>query len=104
MLLQQQQAQVESTVMKCEINELQEDADLSDVSLEELYSILQPIIDSCTKDSISNGKSWILQHTSTIEQTQCVAKCPLYKVVHGNTTFSQKLHVIYLVNDVLHHW
>lgn len=102
-LLQQQQAQVENTVTKCEMAELQREADMIDLPLDELYSILQPIIDSCTKDSISNGKSWILQHSSSKQHTFCIGHCLLYKVIHGSTTFPQKLHVIYLVNDVLHH-
>ncbi|XP_031332270.1 calcium homeostasis endoplasmic reticulum protein-like isoform X2 [Photinus pyralis] len=103
-LLQQQQAQVENLVTKCEMAELQREAEASELPLDELYAILQPIIDSCTKDSISNGKSWILQHSSTKLQTLCIAHCLLYKVMHNSSTFPQKLHVIYLVNDVLHHW
>lgn len=102
-LLQQQQAQVETTVAKCELADLQDEAENCNIPLQELYSILQPIIDSCTKDSISNGKSWILQHTTSKQQALCVAHCLLYKVVQGTVPFSQKLHIVYLVNDVLHH-
>lgn len=78
-LLQQQQAQVEATVVKCECDELQREADASGVPLSELYIILQPIIDNCTKDSISTGKSWILQHVSNKVQALCIAHCLLYK-------------------------
>lgn len=102
-LLQQQQAQIETTVAKCEISDLQLEADNCNIPLQELYTILQPIIDSCTKDSISNGKSWILQHASGKQQALCIAHCLLYKVVQGTVPFSQKLHIVYLVNDVLHH-
>lgn len=102
-LLQQQQAQVEALVAKCELDDLQHEADSCNVPLQELYTILQPIIDSCTKDSISNGKSWILQHAITKQQALCIAHCLLYKVVQGTVPFSLKLHIVYLVNDVLHH-
>lgn len=78
-LLQQQQAQVEATVVKCECDDLQREADASGVPLNELYTILQPIIDSCTKDSISTGKSWILQHATNRVQAMCIAHCLLYK-------------------------
>lgn len=78
-LLQQQQAQVEATVAKCECDELQRESDASGIPLNELYAILQPIIDSCTKDSISTGKSWILQHATNKVQALCVAHCLLYK-------------------------
>lgn len=102
-LMQQQQAQVESAIIKCEQEELQREANACNVNLQELYNLLQPIIDSCTKDSISSGKSWILQHAVSKSQALCVAHCLLFKVIHGSPPFSQKLHVIYLVNDVLHH-
>lgn len=102
-LLQQQQAQVETTVAKCELADLQCEADNCNIPLQELYTILQPIIESCTKDSISNGKSWILQHATNKQQALCIAHCLLYKVVQGTVPFSQKLHIVYLVNDVLHH-
>ncbi|XP_056635772.1 calcium homeostasis endoplasmic reticulum protein isoform X1 [Diorhabda sublineata] len=101
-LLQQQQTQVEQTVKKCETADLQKEADTCDVSLTEIHNILQPIIDSCTKDSISNGKSWFLQHATTKEKAQCIVECLLHKVLQTGV-FSQKLHVIYLVNDLLHH-
>lgn len=78
-LLQQQQVQVEAAVAKCECEELQREADSSGVPLTELYGILQPIIDSCTKDSISTGKSWILQHAGNKAQAMCIAHCLLYK-------------------------
>lgn len=77
--MQQQQAQVESAVSKCELEELERDADDCVVDLNEFNSILQPIIDSCTKDSISNGKSWILSHATGDKLDDCIARCLLLK-------------------------
>lgn len=102
-LMQQQQTQIEATILKCENLELQNEATAANICLQELYGILQPIIDSCTKDSISNGKSWILSHATNKNQALCIAHCLLHKVVLGSSPFTQKLHIIYLVNDVLHH-
>lgn len=78
-LLQQQQGQVEATVVKCECDDLQREAEASGVPLNELYALLQPIIDNCTKDSISTGKSWILQHAIGKMQALCIAHCLLFK-------------------------
>lgn len=78
-LLQQQKVQVEAAVVKCETEDLQKEAEACGIPLQELYAILQPIIDSCTKDSISTGKSWILQHATNKAQALCIAHCLLYK-------------------------
>ncbi|CAH1974044.1 unnamed protein product [Acanthoscelides obtectus] len=101
-LVQQQQAQVEQIVAKCETADLQKMADNCGIILTEVYSILQPIIDSCTKDSISNGKSWFLQHAADKTKADCIVESLLYKVLQSSS-FPSKLHVIYLVNDLLHH-
>lgn len=102
--MQQQQGQVEATILKSQVAELQCEIETSKLHVDQFYAILQPIVDNCTKDSISNGKSWILQHAAGGMQAQCVAHCLLYKVIHGAAPFMHKLHLIYLVNDVLHHW
>lgn len=78
-LLQQQQAQVDAAVLKCETEDLQREAETCGIPLQDFYGILQPIIDSCTKDSISTGKSWILSHVTNKAQALCIAHCLLYK-------------------------
>lgn len=78
-LMQQQQAAIEAAVAKCEAADLQKDSEESGIVLSELNGILQPIIDSCTKDSISNGKSWFLQHANTKQKAKCIVQCLLYK-------------------------
>lgn len=78
-LLQQQQVTVEAAVAKCESVDMQQAAEQCGVVLSDLNAILQPIIDSCTKDSISNGKSWFLQHATTKQKSSCIVQCLLYK-------------------------
>lgn len=78
-LMQQQQAQVEQVVCKCELTDLQKEADMCSVSLNDIQNILQPIVESCTKDSISNGKSWFLQHATDKLKASCIVECLLYK-------------------------
>lgn len=79
MLLQQQQQNVEVMVSKLENETLKAKADDCDIDLENLNQILQPIIDSCTKDSISNGKGWILNHATNEAQADCIGHCLLLK-------------------------
>lgn len=78
-LLQQQQVTVEATVAKCESVDMQKTAEQCGIVLSDLNAILQPIIDSCTKDSISNGKSWFLQNATTKQKSSCIVRCLLYK-------------------------
>ncbi|XP_066597695.1 calcium homeostasis endoplasmic reticulum protein isoform X2 [Prorops nasuta] len=101
-LMAQQQGRVEDAVRQAQETSLQNSAQSTNTDLVAFDAVLQPIIDSCTKDSISAGKAWILQNSITAPSNQVVADHLLKKVIQG-ATFSQKLHIIYLVNDVLHH-
>ncbi|XP_047368884.1 calcium homeostasis endoplasmic reticulum protein isoform X1 [Vespa velutina] len=101
-LMAQQQGRVEDAVRQAQETALQNSAQSTNTDLTAFDTVLQPIIDSCTKDSISAGKAWILQNSVTPQSNQVVADHLLKKVIQGST-FSHKLHIIYLVNDVLHH-
>ncbi|KAI4462020.1 sr-related ctd associated factor 6 [Holotrichia oblita] len=95
-LLQQQQVQMETIIFDKESAELRNDADECGIVLEELDQILQPIIDSCTKDSIQAGKSWILQHVTNKSQAFVIARYLLQKAMEPGASFPRRLHVIYL--------
>ncbi|XP_033210544.1 calcium homeostasis endoplasmic reticulum protein isoform X2 [Belonocnema kinseyi] len=101
-LMAQQQGRVEEAVKQAQETNLQNSAQSTSTDLAAFEAVLQPIIESCTKDSISAGKAWILQNSITPESNQVVADHLLKKVIQGSA-FSQKLHIVYLVNDVLHH-
>ncbi|XP_017791387.1 PREDICTED: calcium homeostasis endoplasmic reticulum protein [Habropoda laboriosa] len=101
-LMAQQQGRVEDAVRQAQETALQNSAQSTNTDLVAFDAVLQPIIDSCTKDSISAGKAWILQNSVTPQSNQVVADHLLKKVIQA-TNFSHKLHIIYLVNDVLHH-
>ncbi|CAH2241497.1 jg10664 [Pararge aegeria aegeria] len=102
-LIQQQQAKINELVSKAQMETIQIMAEENNISLSELDTILQPIIDTCTKDSISNGKGWILQHATSHDAGKVISQHLLRKVTQPGAPFSQKLHIIYLINDVLHH-
>lgn len=52
----QQKKQIDEAIEAAQNSQLEKNADELNISLKEFDSILQPIIDSCTKDSISQGK------------------------------------------------
>ncbi|XP_052861844.1 calcium homeostasis endoplasmic reticulum protein [Anopheles cruzii] len=102
-LLQQQQVQIDEALTRAQEDLLIALAKENNISLLEFDSKLQPIIDSCTKDSISNGKGWILQHCTDSGKCQIISQYLLRKALIAGVLFTQKLHLIYLVNDVIHH-
>lgn len=102
-LMQQQQKQIDEAIEEAQNNSLEEQAAENNISLIDFDDVLQPIIDACTKDSISAGKNWILQHSSDTAKNNVVLQYLLKKALLNGATFTQKLHLIYLVNDILHH-
>ena len=89
--------------MKAKEQELEDLSRGTNISLSIYDSVLEPIIETCTKDSISSGKSWIFQNSNSKECNKLLANYLNFKVTVVNTDFNTKLHLIYLVNDVLHH-
>lgn len=77
--MQQQQSAVEEAITKAQEDKLKADAADCNLNFAELDSILQPIIDSCTKDSISTGKAWILQRATSDKANNVISKYLLSK-------------------------
>ncbi|CAG9803969.1 unnamed protein product [Chironomus riparius] len=103
-LLQQQKTDIEEALAKAQFEYIKRCALENEISLTELDEILQPIIQACTKDSIANGKSSILQQaTNNSAKRQIISQYILKKAMSPNAPFNQKLHLIYLINDLLHH-
>ncbi|PIK40312.1 Calcium homeostasis endoplasmic reticulum protein [Apostichopus japonicus] len=103
MLLSQQKEQMESVVMSNRLDKIQDLAQAMDINLSEFDATLQAIIDSCTKDAISAGKQWIFAAAKSPQHAEVVAKYLLQKIAPKNIPFTTKLHLIYLINDALHH-
>lgn len=55
-LVTQQRKQIEEAIEEAQNKQLEKQAEEQNISLKEFDGILQPIIDACTKDSISQGK------------------------------------------------
>ncbi|RDD42226.1 Calcium homeostasis endoplasmic reticulum protein [Trichoplax sp. H2] len=73
------------------------------IDANEFNDILKPVIETCSKDSVSNGKNWIFDHTMTIEDCQQIAHLIFNRAVASGVPFIYRLNLIYLINDCLHH-
>lgn len=102
-LLGQQKEQMESVVMSNRLDKIQDLAQEMEVNLSEFDATLQAIIDSCTKDAISAGKQWIFAAAKSPRHAEVIANYLLQKIAPKNIPFTTKLHLIYLINDALHH-
>ncbi|CRK99453.1 CLUMA_CG012573, isoform B [Clunio marinus] len=102
-LLQQQKGEIEDAIDRAQADKITQCAQENQISINELDDVLQPIIESCTKDSIANGKLWILQQTSNSAKSQIISQYILKKAMSPSAAFTQKLHLIYLINDLLHY-
>lgn len=78
-MLQQQQIQIEETIAKAQENDLKKDAVDCGIDFGEFDNVLQPIIDTCTKDAISAGKSWIIQRATAPTPNSVIAHYLLRK-------------------------
>lgn len=79
--MQQQQASIEEAISKAQKDTMFNEATECNLNFSELDGILQPIIDSCTKDSISSGKAWILQRATHKKIDNLIASYLLLKLV-----------------------
>ncbi|CAE1284660.1 CHERP [Acanthosepion pharaonis] len=102
-LIQQQQIQIEEAIVKARKKKMDQLSENCEIDLEELDKTVQPIIESCTKDAILNGKSWIFTHCVSEEHCELIAQYLLNRITDKDSTFDVKLHLIYLINDLLHH-
>ena len=93
----------EITIRKSRFEHLELLSHDTGIGLEEIDSMLQPIVDSCTKETIGSGKVWIFQACSTHDKNRLLSHYLAYKVTEPLASFQLKLHTMYLINDVVHH-
>ncbi|XP_068208038.1 calcium homeostasis endoplasmic reticulum protein-like isoform X2 [Palaemon carinicauda] len=102
-LEQQKEVQVREGIYVARGEMLRNEAMELGFSTQEVDELLGPITESCTKDSISNGKHWIFTNAQSSSKNLWISKYLLWKATANNGPFNHKLHIIYLMNDVLHH-
>uniref|UniRef100_A0AAY5EMN8 Calcium homeostasis endoplasmic reticulum protein n=1 Tax=Electrophorus electricus TaxID=8005 RepID=A0AAY5EMN8_ELEEL len=73
------------------------------LDMAEFDSLLQPIIDTCTKDAISAGKNWMFNNAKSPQHCELMTSHLRNRITAETAHFELRLHLIYLMNDVLHH-
>eukprot|EP00064_Thunnus_orientalis_P014462 superscaffoldBa00002509_g14507 len=73
------------------------------LDITEFDNLLQPIIDTCTKDAISAGKNWMFNNAKTPQHCELMTSHLRNRITADGAHFELRLHLIYLTNDVLHH-
>uniref|UniRef100_A0AAX7W3E1 Calcium homeostasis endoplasmic reticulum protein n=1 Tax=Astatotilapia calliptera TaxID=8154 RepID=A0AAX7W3E1_ASTCA len=73
------------------------------LDITEFDNLLQPIIDTCTKDAISAGKNWMFNNAKTPQHCELMTSHLRNRITADTAHFELRLHLIYLTNDVLHH-
>lgn len=73
------------------------------LDITEFDNLLQPIIDTCTKDAISAGKNWMFNNAKSPQHCELMTSHLRNRITADGAHFELRLHLIYLTNDVLHH-
>ncbi|VEL38742.1 unnamed protein product, partial [Protopolystoma xenopodis] len=78
--------------------------DEMDMPWAEMDKIIQPLIESCTKENIARGKTWVIDRMAkTPELTKLMTDYLIARVAARHVSFDLRLHIVYLLNDLLHH-
>ena len=84
-MMQQQKHQTDDIIKQQQDKEMMCQAHEAGVDLAELELLLLPIMESCTKESISQGKAWILHHVLQPQSSpDAVAQYLLLKTVRSS--------------------
>ncbi|XP_048583795.1 calcium homeostasis endoplasmic reticulum protein isoform X1 [Nematostella vectensis] len=75
----------------------------SDLDFQEFDGMLQKLMDSCTKDAISTGRGWVLNNAKSPQHCHHIMEYILKKCFAPGLTFPNKLHLVYIINDIVHH-
>lgn len=104
MLNGQQQMMIDEAIRKIQDDNLIKLAHDFNLNLHEFELLLHPIFETCTKDSISSGKSWISTRCQLPVHHEIICKYFLKRVRSAGMPFEHKLHLLYLINDLFNHW
>uniref|UniRef100_A0A452EIL3 Calcium homeostasis endoplasmic reticulum protein n=1 Tax=Capra hircus TaxID=9925 RepID=A0A452EIL3_CAPHI len=102
-LLALRQEQVTAAVAHALEQQMQKLLEETQLDMNEFDNLLQPIIDTCTKDAISAGKNWMFSNAKSPPHCELMAGHLRNRITADGAHFELRLHLIYLINDVLHH-
>ena len=72
--MQQQSQQSDDAIRRAQDEQVMELARETGISPEEFDQVLEPIINSCTKDGISHGKQWIFAKAQSDQHSLFLAR------------------------------
>ena len=81
-------------------NKLVNESQLDICNFEE---IIKKIIESCTKDNIGNGRNFIFNKNLNEKQIEMVCYYLQQKIMNKESNDDARLHLIYFMNDMIHH-
>ncbi|XP_033103667.1 calcium homeostasis endoplasmic reticulum protein-like [Anneissia japonica] len=102
-LMLQQQEQIDALVIENRQVLINQKAEELGIDATDFHNKTQVIIDSCTKDAIAVGKQLIFSTAKSEKHCEFIGLFLLHRIVPKNVPFQAKLHLIYLINDVIHH-
>ncbi|XP_070604382.1 calcium homeostasis endoplasmic reticulum protein isoform X1 [Erythrolamprus reginae] len=102
-LLALRQEQITSAIAVGIEQQMQKVLEETQLDMNEFDNLLQPIIDTCTKDAISAGKNWMFSNAKSPQHCELMAEHLRNQITAEGAHFELRLHLIYLINDVLHH-
>uniref|UniRef100_A0A8C2GXR8 Calcium homeostasis endoplasmic reticulum protein n=1 Tax=Cyprinus carpio TaxID=7962 RepID=A0A8C2GXR8_CYPCA len=102
-LLSLRQEQVTAAISLAMEQQMQKLLVETQLDMNEFDNLLQPIIDTCTKDAISAGKNWMFSNAKTPSHCELMTSHLRNRITADEAHFELRLHLIYLTNDVLHH-
>jgi len=109
-LTAQEEARVDDVIYELDEKDSLQRAGEAGINLNQLEHLLQPVIDSCTKDSIASCKQWILNNSISPFHSSIICKLILNRVVTASRKarkqrqdINMNLHLVYLLHDVIHH-
>ncbi|KAI9001709.1 hypothetical protein BC832DRAFT_139025 [Gaertneriomyces semiglobifer] len=70
-------------------------------SVLQFLGLLEALMKECSQSNIRAGRMWIFDHCKEHPQFACLLRL-LSAVAHSYTDFASRLHIVYLLNDILY--
>ncbi|CAH8456113.1 unnamed protein product [Heterobilharzia americana] len=103
-LLTRQEAEIHELLDRKREENVRKVGEKLNMSWEQMNEMIQPLIEACTKENISKGKSWIVDKmTESPELTKLMSDYLITRASAIHVSFDLRLHLVYLLNDLLHH-
>ncbi|KAF9942198.1 hypothetical protein BGZ65_007730 [Modicella reniformis] len=81
---------------------VQQSGILTPMDIGVLMDHLELLMKDCSQANIQAGKNWVVHHCQTPQLYDLLSRA-MVAIAISRTTFHDKLHIIYLINDILSH-